>query len=292
MSERPITVLTGATSGLGVPLAAALAAAGHRLVLGARSSERAARAEDAIRGQVPRAQLCVLRLDLASLQSVRAFADALGNSRIDRLVLNAGLMTADRRLTEDHFETMLGTNLLGHAALLGHLRQRLEATDGSRVVVQSSEAHRHGSLDLNDPMGERRFRGLGAYNASKLAIHVLAVELDRHWPVEFVVSQPGWVDSDLGRHITGSLQRVAMTVGNRIVGQTPAEGARSAVRATLDTNLPGAATGRYVSPTRLGRLRGEPAVIAAHAKALDPALGRAVLAMSERFTGVGLVTAR
>jgi NAD(P)-dependent dehydrogenase (short-subunit alcohol dehydrogenase family) len=233
-------------------------------------------------------------LDLGFLSSIAAFASSLPADAIDRLVLNAGVMTTQRRTTQDGFELMFGTNALGHHALVARLWERLLAARGARVITQSSESHRHGRLNLDDLQGEHAFSPVGAYNASKLAQHVLAVELGRRTQkVQSVVAQPGWVASQLGREIyagNGPLaQRLAVRVGDRLVGQTPEQGARAALRATIDEQVPDASSGRYFTPSRLRRLRGAPHIADADPRVLDLTLGQtlwaAVVALTDLEPG-------
>jgi NAD(P)-dependent dehydrogenase (short-subunit alcohol dehydrogenase family) len=167
-------------------------------------------------------------LDLASLASVAAFASALPDRPIDRLVLNAGVMLTNRKETNDGFEMMFGTNVLGHFALVSHVLDRVLAANAPRVITQSSESHRAGHLNFQDLRHTADFSPLVAYNDSKQAQHIVAVELDRRYQhAGSVVCQPGWVKSDLGRDMSNAnpLQRGAYAIGNLVIGQTPAEGA-------------------------------------------------------------------
>jgi hypothetical protein len=79
-----------------------------------------------------------------------------------------------------------------------------------------------------------------------------------------------------------------MAVGNRLIGQTPEEGARAALLAALDPDVPGAATGRYVTPGGLVRLRGAPRVADADPNGARPRPGRAPARRAEDLTGVAL----
>lgn len=230
-----------------------------------------------IRHTEPDAHVVVVALDLASLDSVRHFADTLPVDAVDRLVLNAATMTVQRETTADGFEMMFGTNVLGHFALVTALLDRLHAAETPRVVTQSSEGHRRGRLDFDDLQHERSFSGTSAYFDAKLAQHVLAVELDRRLAaVHSVVSQPGWVVTELGRDIfaRGPLPtRAVFRLGNAVIGQRPEDGARSALTAALGADVPGAATGQYVTPTKLNRLRGIPDIRPADPRVLDHNLG-------------------
>src|SRR5207253_6203220 len=152
---------------------------GAEVVIASRDTGRAQAAEAAIRSVAPPARLEVARLDLADLSSVRAFSERFlaNHDRLDLLVNNAGLMAAPYRRTADGFELQFGTNHLGHFALTGLLLPRLLARPGARVVTVSSNAHKFGKIDFDDLNGERRYRKWAAYNQSKLANLIFALEL-------------------------------------------------------------------------------------------------------------------
>jgi NAD(P)-dependent dehydrogenase (short-subunit alcohol dehydrogenase family) len=290
LNPKMVTVVTGATTGVGLAIATELARAGHRVVIGARDPERLARAVERVRTRAADAEVEAHPLDLASLASIARFASALSEP-IDRLVLNAGVMALERRTTLDGFESMIGTNALGHFALTAHLVDRLRASGRGRIVTQSSESHRSGRIRLDDLHWEERpFAAFQAYHDSKAAQHVLAVELARRVDyVESVVCQPGWVASELGREMSASgpaMRRLAFRVGNALIGQTPEEGARSAIRAVLDAEAPLAKSGRYLTPTALRRLRGTPVVDDAHPDMLDSALGAELWETAVALTGL------
>src|SRR4051794_19255328 len=123
-------VVTGASSGLGLGLAAGLAAAGAEVVLPVRNRAKGQAALDRIRAGVPDADVSLRELDLASLKSVESLADTLNaeNRPIHLLINNAGLMTpATRHTTEDGLELQFGTNHIGHVALTARLLPTLSA---------------------------------------------------------------------------------------------------------------------------------------------------------------------
>jgi NAD(P)-dependent dehydrogenase (short-subunit alcohol dehydrogenase family) len=276
-NRRGLVVITGATGGVGLEIGKGLAKAGYGIVLGARSERRGTEAVSAIRSVAKDPDAIQRRpLDLASLASIAAFASALPESPIDRLVLNAGVMLTSRKETEDGFEMMFGTNVLGHFALLSQVLDRVLAADAPRVITQSSESHRSGHINMEDLEHTVDFSPLAAYNDSKQAQHILAVELDRRHPhAGSVVCQPGWVKSDLGRDMSNAnpLQRGAYAIGNLVIGQTPAEGARSALKAALDDVVPSAATGSYITPGKFRHLRGKPVIGKASPLVLDATIG-------------------
>jgi NAD(P)-dependent dehydrogenase (short-subunit alcohol dehydrogenase family) len=135
-------VVTGANTGLGFETARALAAHGAAVVLAARDLAKAGEAADRIRASAADADLRLVRLDLASLCSVREAAAqiAADNPRLDLLINNAGLMMPPYGRTADGFELQFGTNHLGHFALTGLLLDRLTAAPGARVVTVAATA--------------------------------------------------------------------------------------------------------------------------------------------------------
>jgi NAD(P)-dependent dehydrogenase (short-subunit alcohol dehydrogenase family) len=273
---RSLAVITGATGGVGLEIAKGLARAGYDIIVGARSERRGTEAVTAIRSVATYpASIQQSPLDLASLASVAVFGSALPDAPIERLVLNAGVMLTNRKETEDGFEMMFGTNVLGHFALVSHVLDRVLAARAPRVITQSSESHRAGHLNLQDLQHTADFSPLVAYNDSKQAQHILAVELDRRYPhAGSVVCQPGWVKSDLGRDMSNAnlLQRGAYAIGNLVIGQTPAEGARSALKAALDDVVPSASSGFYITPGKFHHLRGKPIVAEASPLVFDTAI--------------------
>src|ERR1700752_4101268 len=162
-----VAVVTGANSGLGLVTARELARAGARVVLAARSVQKGEAAASSIVAAVPAATVEPGVLDLADLDSVRAFA-ASAPARLDLLINNAGVMAAPRRVTKQGFESQFATNHLGHFALTGLLLGKLLAAPAPRVVTVSSLMHRGGKIDFDDLQGERGYSHWGAYRPSKL----------------------------------------------------------------------------------------------------------------------------
>ncbi|WP_022877646.1 SDR family oxidoreductase [Microbacterium sp. B19] len=197
-------VLTGGSDGMGLVIAERLAAAGAEVVLPVRNRAKGDRAVRTIREHVPGARVDLHDLDLSSLASVAAFADALraDGRPVHLLVNNAGVMTPpERQTTADGFELQFGTNHLGHMALVGGILPLLVA-GRARVVTQLSIAARSGRIDWDDLQAERSYDGQRVYSASKIALGLFARELDRRsregdWGVTSVVSHPGVAPSNL-----------------------------------------------------------------------------------------------
>lgn len=175
--------VTGATAGVGLETAAALAGHGGRVFIGVRNAERGARACSEIRGRHPGASIEAVALELASLASIRECASALPVDALDVLICNAGVYGGGYHTTEDGFEHTVGVCHIGHFALFQGLRERLEASGAARVVVVSSESHRTPPrLNLEAlPHGRDGHLDLVAYGRAKLCNLLFARELDRRY---------------------------------------------------------------------------------------------------------------
>jgi NAD(P)-dependent dehydrogenase (short-subunit alcohol dehydrogenase family) len=174
----------------------------------ARSDAKGAAAVEDLRAAVPDAAVGYGVLELASLASVRAFADgfAAEHDRLDLLIANAGVMAMPFGLTEDGFETHLGTNHLGHFVLVARLLPLLRASAPARVVILSSGGHLASDIRWDDPsFAGGDFVKMEAYGQSKTANILHAVELERRYGplgVHAYAVHPGMVRTDLGRHFT------------------------------------------------------------------------------------------
>jgi NAD(P)-dependent dehydrogenase (short-subunit alcohol dehydrogenase family) len=283
-----LAIVTGANSGLGLATARELARAGARVVLASRSAEKGQGAAAAIASAVRSADVQPAVLDLADLESVRAFA-ATAPDRIDLLINNAGVMAPPRRLTKDGFESQLATNHLGHFALTGLLLGRLLAAPAPRVVTVSSLMHRGGKINFDDLQGESGYSRWGAYRQSKLANLMFCFELQRR-AVEAgtallsMAAHPGYAATNL--QAAGSdrfYEQWFMAIGNRLFAQSADMGALPTLYAATVADLPG---GTFVGPDGRNQQRGYPTVVSASGKAYDEQASRRLWDLSETFTGV------
>ena len=289
-------VVTGANSGLGLETTRELARKGARVVMACRSRDRAEDARADVASDVPGADLAVEVLDLASLDSVRDFAGRYGDTydRLDVLCCNAGIMAVPRSETEDGFETQFGVNVLGHFALAGLLLGALRETAHSRVVWLSSTAAWFGSVRFGDLNAERDYDRWRAYNQSKLADLMLALEMNRRLQnagatTLSIAAHPGLSNTNLQTtsvEKNGSVLEKAMyELGMDRVAMTAAEGALPQLRAATD---PFARGGAFYGPKH--RMRGEPVETNPPGAALDLGARAHLWAECERLTGVAVLT--
>ena len=206
LSDKRILV-TGVSAGLGVETARTLAAHGAQVVGVARDLNKAKAATEQVRAQAADGGgLELVELDLASLASVRACADALisAGDPFDLVIANAGVMACPKSYTSDGFETQFGTNHLGHFVLVNRIVSLLKPS--SRLVNLSSAGHRFSDVDLDDPNFEHTpYTEFGAYGRSKTANILFAVEFDRRHKasgVRATAVHPGGIQPELGRPLS------------------------------------------------------------------------------------------
>ncbi|XP_038615298.1 dehydrogenase/reductase SDR family member 13 isoform X2 [Tachyglossus aculeatus] len=243
-------VVTGSNAGIGKMIALALARRGARVVLACRSKERAEAAVYDIR-KTGNQEVIFMRLDLADLQSVRAFAGTFLNSepRLDILVHNAGISSSGK--SREKFNLLLRVNHVGAFLLSRLLLARLRACAPSRVVVVASAAYRRGRLDfarLDQPVAGWR-QELRAYADSKLAnvlyVRELATRLEGTG-VTCYAAHPGPVNSELYlRHVPGWLRLLLIPLAWLLLRE-PAAGAQTPVHCAVQEGIE-PLSGRYFS---------------------------------------------
>ena len=287
-------IITGANSGIGYEAALMLARKRANVVLACRSLDKAADAAAQIARACASAAVEIMQLDLASLASVRDFADAFRRSgrRLDVLCNNAGVMALPYCRTVDGFEMQFATNHLGHFALTGLLLDLLLATPNARVVTVSSNAHRMGRIHFDDLQWEHGYRKWLAYGQSKLANLLFALELQRKADAArakllSVACHPGYAATNLqaaGPRMEGSsLREAMMAAANRLFSQSAAIGALSIAYAAVAPEVRG---GDYIGPDGFAQNWGYPVKVGCGASARDREAAARLWEVSERLTGV------
>lgn len=285
-----VAVVTGANSGLGLIAAGALAKAGATVVLACRNTEKGEAAMESIRVESAGAAIELESLDLASLDSVRAFAERFGKAHggLDLLINNAGVMAPPRRQTADGFELQFGTNHLGHFALTGLLLGALEGREDARVVTVSSTAHKFGRIRFENLDGKRRYFRWNAYCQSKLANVLFALELERRLRVsgsgvKSLAAHPGYSDTNLQTAAPPALDRAVFAVTNRLLAQNSEMGALPQLYAATRPSLDG---GLFIGPDGFEEQRGYPKVVRPVKAGRDEAVAARLWGVSEQLTGI------
>ena len=293
-SETGKTVLiTGANSGIGFQAAVELARHGAYVLLGCRNAAKGKEALDRLRREVPTAGAEVVELDMASLVSIRSFAEGFAGRgmALDVLINNAGVMALPKReLTADGFERQFGTNHLGHFALTGLVMPQLLAAHAPRVVTVASLAHRNGKIDFANLQSERGYKPWDAYGESKMANILFANELDRRAraansrlisvPVHPGVSQTSIVANGPG---ASDLKTRVLFTFAKFLTSKDAEGALPTIYAATNASVRG---GEYIGPDGFMEFKGSPTVVKARPHAMDQAVGQRLWTASEELTGV------
>ncbi|QLH25520.1 oxidoreductase [Streptomyces sp. Rer75] len=288
--SKRVVLVTGANSGLGLATTRALARKGAQVILAVRDEDKGRRAVAEITAEHPAARLEVRQVDLADLDSVRAFSERLHSDRahLDVLINNAGLMAPPRTLSPQGHEVQFAANHLGHFALTGLLLDLLEAGDNSRVVTVSSPNHRQGTIFFDDLSGERKYSPMGYYNQSKLANAVFGWELHRRLtaagsPVRSVLAHPGYTSTNL--QTSSPVGMVKFLFGRLLLplAQSPDQGALSQLYAATAPNVEG---GQFIGPDGMAELRGAPKQVALAERASDAETCRRLWELSEELSAV------
>ena len=231
MNDKQI-LITGATGGIGLAAAEALAARGANLAIVGRSKARTRIASARIRAAARGATVATFIADLSSQASVRRLAaEVLARyPKLDVLVNNAGAMHGTRQLTKDGIELTWAVNHLAPFLLSKLLLQRLKESAPARIITTASQAHQGAHIPFDDLNAERSYRGFGRYCETKLANILFTIELARRLDGTGVTANcfhPGLVATGFNRN-NGLLMNLGMTI-LRPVARSPEKGAETLV---------------------------------------------------------------
>jgi NAD(P)-dependent dehydrogenase (short-subunit alcohol dehydrogenase family) len=276
-------IVTGATNGVGLATARALASAGAHVILAVRNTDLGAQRAAQIGGDTT-----VIKLDLADLSSVRAFPDLL-DGEVDILINNAGAVIQGRRETVDGFEMTLGTNFLGPFALTNLLFDRVR----SKIINVGSDSHKVATFAFDDPhLRSGKWSSYPAYTRSKLAVMLWGLELDRRLrtagsPVTSYLTHPGWVASNFtnvsDRAVMAAFHSVAKAAGKLLANDVEA-GAAPTLYCITEPIPPGSYVG---IDSRLG-FKGGPTLAGRSAGACDYEDAAKLWQFAEEETGTSL----
>jgi NAD(P)-dependent dehydrogenase (short-subunit alcohol dehydrogenase family) len=297
-------LVTGASAGLGVETARALAAHGAHVVGAARDLAKAEAATAVVRKDAAAngGSFELIELDLASLASVRAAADGLlaKGEPFDVVIANAGVMASPFGHTADGFETQFGTNHLGHFVFVNRIAPLIRA--GGRLINLSSSGHRFANVDLEDPNFEHTpYDPFVAYGRSKTANILFAVAFDqrhRERGVRAAAVHPGGIKTELGRHLNeGALDTVVEAINADLAAEGKApfqwktipQGAATSVWAGVVAPADEIGS-RFCENCHVGHVIVDDAVVSrvsegVRAYALDTAAAEALWRKSEQMVG-------
>lgn len=250
MSNK-VCIVTGASSGIGKATAKELARRGMTVILACRAGLKSDSALAEIQESTNSQAVHLVRLDLASLSSIRDFTEEIEArfDRLDVLINNAAVVSRERQRTENGFELQFGVNHLGHFALTNRLRPLLERSASSRIIVVSSEVYRAGRISWEDLHSDQHYGMMPAYAQSKLANILFTRELaKRVRGVTVNALHPGSASTDILREAS-----FAMRVFLKLFSSTPDKAAQTLVFLALSPDV-AAETGKYFLRGKEARL--------------------------------------
>jgi NAD(P)-dependent dehydrogenase (short-subunit alcohol dehydrogenase family) len=246
-----VAIVTGGATGIGVETARALAEAGAEVVIAVRKPDLAEAAVADI-AKTAKGKVSWSMLDLSSFSSIRAFAERWGNTPLNLLINNAGVMACPLAYTEDGLEMQIGTNHFGHYLLSVLLAPNLIAGakasgQTSRLVSLSSIGHRRSPVNFDDPhFRDRPYDKWESYGQAKTANALFAVGFTKRFQDQGVFANavmPGGIMTPLQRHLPIEEQRAMGWIDEngkvRDGFKTPAQGASTSVWAAVGDELEG-----------------------------------------------------
>jgi len=230
-------LVTGASSGIGIETARALAHAGASVTIAVRNVAAGQRVAKDIIETTGNRNVHVEKLDLVNQSSVGSFVSSW-TGPLHILVNNAGVMATPESRTSEGWELQFATNHFGHFALAHGLHGALASADGARIVSVSSAGHLRSPVVFEDiHFLHRPYDAFLAYGQSKTANILFAVEASRRWAEDGILANavmPGAIRTAGVENLKISAEQIAMLEssripGNEMVWRTPQQGAATSV---------------------------------------------------------------
>lgn len=206
-------LITGATSGIGLETAKALAKKGATIYIVARTIDKAKSAIEEIKKYSGNDRIDFFVADLSSQKDIRRLAEEVNTKldKLDVLINNAGATFQHFRLSVDNIEMSFATNHLSYFLLTNLLLDLIKKTASSRIVIVASDSHYRGTIDFDDLNMTTNFNGLKAYERSKLCNVLFTLELAEQLKgsgVTINALHPGRVKTDIGGKNSGMLYKI------------------------------------------------------------------------------------
>lgn len=256
--EGKTCLVTGATSGIGLTTAHALAAQGAAVVLVGRNPTKSVDAVDQIKRKTGNPAVEFLLADLSSQDQIRQLAQDFVSrfQHLDVLINNAGAVFAQRQETVDGIEMTFALNHLAYFMLTNLLLDTLEASAPARVINVASFAHRFGRMDFEYLQSQRGYIGWRAYARSKLANLLFTFELARRLEGTHVTVNaldPGLVATNFGLRGGGIV--TAFKRLHNIIALDPERGAHTSIYLATSPHVEGVSGLYFVKqrPTKSSR---------------------------------------
>lgn len=290
--KEKVFIVTGANSGIGYESSLALAEKGAIVIMACRNLERGQHSLGTIKKEIPSAKLELMELDLASLSSIRKFAETFKSKydRLDVLINNGGPIIAARSLTKDGFESHFGVGHLGHFALTALLLDVILKTPSSRIVTVGSRMHVNAKMVWDDLMSEHSYDPMKAYPQSMLAKMLFAFELSRRFEAKetstkSIVVHPGLANTGWVNNNLSGFMKIIAKIMSTTTYQSAAMGALPVLYASTDPN---AKAGGYYGPEN--DTKGFPIAVRAGDAAYNETDAKRLWELSENLTGIKFET--
>lgn len=285
-----VVIITGASSGLGLATATAMAQKNATVIVAVRNLQKGQAALNHIKTVYPMANVKLMRLDLTDLALIRSFADQFLHEyqTLSILINNAGIMNTPFRLTSDGFESQFGCNHLGHFALTGLLLPRLLNTPSSRVVTVSSLVAHKASIHFDNLDGSKGYSGWKFYGQSKLANMMFARELnnklaEHQLDTMSIACHPGFSNTNLMSFGSGKRANPLLRMISNLASQSADMGALPSLYSATALNISG---GEYVGPDGRSGRKGYPKLDPIIDKLYQSDISQKLWEVSEQLTGV------
>ncbi|GMV95161.1 MAG: retinol dehydrogenase [Candidatus Hydrogenedentota bacterium] len=238
--QGKVSVVTGATSGIGAATALGLAQLGSDVVLIGRDRTRGERVLREVQRVAPGATATFLAADFRLQQSVRDVAsDVLARcDRLDVLINNAGIIATQRRLTVDGIEEQFAVNHLAPFLLTNLLLDRMKESAPARIINVSSDMHSGRCIDFDDLNRDKAYKPYRVYGETKLANVLFTYELARRLEGTGVTANclhPGVVRTAIVRDMILPVRLLMRIFGFLL--KSPANGAKTSIFLASDAAL-------------------------------------------------------
>ncbi len=247
--NKPVCLITGATSGLGLEAAKKLASLQYNIILIGRDSKKCENAKKEILTFNPQTIVSTYVADLSILKNVKEVAETiiLNHPRIDVLINNAGAVYSNFELTEDGVEKTMATNHLSYYVLTLKLLPLLEKSNTPKIINVASNSHYKGVLDIESFTSNKKYHIMKAYMQSKLAnvlfTYYLAEKLkQKNIPVNCL--HPGRVKTKIGDKSSFWLHRLAWNFFVQLTGISVEQGIKNYILLATHKNED-ITTGKY-----------------------------------------------
>jgi NAD(P)-dependent dehydrogenase (short-subunit alcohol dehydrogenase family) len=240
-------MVTGASDGIGVVTALALAQMGAEVIVVGRNREKCDAVVTRIKQETDNPQVEFMLADFSDLAQVRRLTEDFKSrwSKLHVLVNNAGVLQLTRRMTADGHEMMFGVNHLAHFLLTLLLLDTIKASAPARIVIVSSGSHLQGKLDFDDLHSKKRFSPTGVYGNSKLANVLFTYEIARRLEGTGVTANalhPGFIKTNMAAN-NGWFVRLLLPLIHSS-SLTPEQGAQTSIYLASSPEVEGI-SGKY-----------------------------------------------